>query len=92
MEARKQFMAHLASAFSIFSLALLAVPLAMRVGRSETFVNAAIALGISLSYYILSSAAAWVKQPALRPDILVWIPNLIVIGIAVRLIGRIQRH
>lgn len=92
MEARKQFMAHLASAFSIFSLALLAIPLAMRVGRSETFVNAAIALGISLSYYILSSAAAWVKQPAMRPDILVWIPNLVVIAIAVRLIRRIERH
>jgi len=92
MEARKQFMAHLASAFSVFSLALLAVPLAMRVGRSETFVNAAIALGISLSYYIMTSAAAWVKQPALRPDILVWIPNLIVLGIAVRLISRVQRH
>jgi lipopolysaccharide export system permease protein len=91
MEARKQLMAHFASAFSIFTLALLAIPLAMRVGRSETFVNAAIALGISLSYYILSSAAAWVKSPALRPDILVWIPNLIVLVIAIRLIKRIEQ-
>ncbi|MEI7603130.1 MAG: LptF/LptG family permease [Opitutae bacterium] len=88
MEARKQLMAHLASAFSIFSLALLAVPLAMRVGRSETFINAAIALGVCLSYYILSSAAAWVKSPALRPDLLVWLPNLIVLSLAVPLIRR----
>ncbi len=91
MEARKQLMAHLASAFSIFTLALLAIPLAMRVGRSETFVNAAIALGICLSYYVLSSVAMWVKSPALRPDILVWVPNLIVLFFAIRLIKRSEQ-
>jgi lipopolysaccharide export system permease protein len=90
MEARKQLMAHLASAFSIFALALLAIPLAMRVGRSETFVNAAIALGVCLSYYVLSSAAAWVKSPALRPDLLVWLPNLIVLSLAVHFIRKIN--
>ncbi len=91
MEARKQLMAHLASAFSIFTLALLAIPLAMRVGRSETFINAAIALGICLSYYVLSSVAMWVKSPALRPDILVWVPNLIVLFFAIRLIKRSEQ-
>lgn len=91
MEAKKQLMAHLASAFSIFALALLAIPLAMRVGRSETFVNASIALGISLSYYVLSSAAGWVKSPALRPDILVWVPNIIVLAIAFRLMKRSEQ-
>jgi lipopolysaccharide export system permease protein len=60
----------------------------MRVGRSETFVNAAIALGVCLSYYILSSAAAWVKSPALRPDLLVWLPNVIVLAIAVKLLKK----
>lgn len=35
MMPRTQLMSHLASAFSIFSLALLAVPLAVRVGRSK---------------------------------------------------------
>lgn len=91
MEAKKQLMAHLASAFSIFALALLAIPLAMRVGRSETFVNASIALGISLSYYVLSSAAGWVKSPSLRPDILVWVPNIIVLAIAFRLMKRSEQ-
>lgn len=92
MMPRTQLMAHLASAFSIFSLALLAVPLAVRVGRSETFVNAAIALGVALSYYILSSAAAWVKNPAWRPDLLIWLPNLIVVTVAVILLRRASRH
>ena len=89
---RTQLMAHLASAFSIFSLSLLAVPLAVRVGRSETFVNAAIALAVALSYYILSSAAAWVKNPALRPDLLIWLPNAVVLGVALTLLRRASRH
>ena len=92
MMPRTQLMAHFASAFSIFSLALLAVPLAVRVGRSETFVNAAIALAVALSYYVLSSAAGWVKNPALRPDLLVWLPNIIVVTLAVALLRRASKH
>jgi lipopolysaccharide export system permease protein len=92
MMPRTQLMTHLASAFSIFSLALLAVPLAVRVGRSETFVNAAVALAVALSYYVLSSAAAWVKNPVYRPDLLVWLPNLIVIIVAVVLLRRASKH
>ena len=92
MMPRTQLMSHLASAFSIFSLALLAVPLAVRVGRSETFVNAAVALAVALSYYVLSSAAAWVKNPAYRPDLLVWLPNLIVVIVAVSLLRRASKH
>ncbi len=92
MMPRTQLMAHLAAAFSIFSLALLAVPLAVRVGRSETFVNAAIALAVALSYYVLSSAAAWVKNPVFRPDLLVWLPNIIVVTLAVALLRRASKH
>jgi lipopolysaccharide export system permease protein len=91
MMARTQLMSHLASAFSVFSLALLAVPLAVRVGRSETFVNASIALAVALSYYLISSAAAWVKNPVYRPDLLIWLPNLIVVAIAVILLRRVSR-
>ena len=92
MVAKTQLMAHLASAFSVFSLAFLAVPLAVRVGRAETFVNAAVALVIALSYYLLSSMAAYVKDPALRPDLLVWVPNVIVVAAAWWLLRRASRH
>jgi len=90
--ATTQLMSHLASAFSVFSLAFLAVPLAVRVGRSETFVNAAIALGIALSYYLLTSMAAYVKDPDLRPDLLIWLPNVVVVGLAWTLLRRASRH
>ncbi|PHX57521.1 MAG: hypothetical protein CK553_04095 [Opitutia bacterium] len=92
MLATTQLMSHLASAFSVFSLAFLAVPLAVRVGRSETFVNAAIALGVALTYYLLTSMAAYVKDPDLRPDLLIWLPNVVVIGLAWTLLRRASRH
>jgi lipopolysaccharide export system permease protein len=92
MVAKTQLMAHLASAFSVFTLAFLAVPLAVRVGRSETFVNAALALAIALSYYLLSSMASYVKDPALRPDLLVWLPNLTVLVLGWFLLRRASRH
>ena len=92
MLAATQLMAHLASAFSVFSLAFLAVPLAVRVGRSETFVNAAIALGVALTYYLLTSMAAYVKDPDLRPDLLIWLPNVVVVGLAWTLLRRASRH
>lgn len=92
MLATTQLMAHLAGALSVFSLAFLAVPLAVRVGRSETFVNAAVALGVALSYYLLTSMAAYVKDPDLRPDLLIWLPNVVVVGVAWSLLRRASRH
>ena len=92
MLAMTQLMSHLASAFSVFSLAFLAVPLAVRVGRSETFVNATIALGVALSYYLLTSMAAYVKDPDLRPDLLIWLPNVVVVGLAWTLLRRASRY
>lgn len=92
MLAATQLMSHLAGAVSVFSLAFLAVPLAVRVGRSETFVNAAVALAVALSYYLLTSMAAYVKDPDLRPDLLIWLPNLVVLGVAWTLLRRASRH
>lgn len=92
MVARTQLMAHLAGAFSVFSLAFLAVPLAVRVGRAETFVNAAVALAIALTYYLLTSMAGYVKDPAYRPDLLVWAPNLLVVTLGWFLLRRAERH
>ena len=92
MVAKTQLMSHLAGAFSVFSLAFLAVPLAVRVGRAETFVNAAMALGIALSYYLLSSMASYVKDPGFRPDLLVWSPNVVVVALAWWLLRRASRH
>jgi lipopolysaccharide export LptBFGC system permease protein LptF len=33
-----------------------------------------------------------VKDPAFRPDLLVWLPNLVVLALAVVLLRRASRH
>lgn len=90
--ARTQLMAHLAGAGSVFSLAFLAIPLAVRVGRAETFVNAALALGVALSYYMLSSMVAYVQDPSWYPEALAWAPNLLVLAAGWALHRRAARH
>ena len=70
---------------------MLAVPLSLRVGRRETFVNAAVALGVALAYYTLASAAEWVTDPALRPDLLAWAPSLLVLALGTWLLRRADR-
>ena len=92
MLAATQFNAHLAGALCVFSLTLLAVPLAVRVGRAETFVNATLAVAVALGYYLLTEMVRYVKDPAWRPDLLVWVPNLIVLAVGVVLLRRAARN
>jgi lipopolysaccharide export system permease protein len=92
LEPLKQLNSHLASAVSVLTLSLLAVPLAVRVGRRETFVNAAVALGVALSFYVLSAMTAWAKAPEVHPELLIWVPNAVVLVAAVILLRRASRH
>ena len=78
LEARRQLHAHLAGAAAILALGLLAIPLSLRVGRSETLVNAGVGLGVALGHYLLTAAAGWVPSEAAPPAILAWTPTLIV--------------
>lgn len=82
-----------ALAFSVFSLAVFGVPLAIQVGRKETYANLGIALMIAMTYYFLIIMVSWLENvPALRPDLLIWLPNLIFQGIGFWMIYRASRH
>ena len=82
-----------ALAFSVFSLAVFSVPLAIQVGRKETYANLGIALIIAMTYYFLILMVSWLENvPALRPDLLIWLPNLIFQGIGFWMIYRLGRH
>jgi lipopolysaccharide export system permease protein len=77
----------------VFSLAIFGVPLAIHVGRKESSANLAIALVIAMTYYFLIIAVSWLEGvPALRPDILIWLPNIIFQGVGFYLIQRANRH
>lgn len=93
MQAQVQLQKNFAMAFSTFSLALFGVPLAIQVGRKETYANLAIALLVAMSYYFLVIVVSWVEDnPALRPDLLVWLPNLLFQTAGLALIIRTNRH
>ncbi len=81
-----------AMAASVFSLALFAVPLGIRVGRTETHANFAIAIAIAMTYYIVLVVIGWLEHsPNLRPDLLVWAPNIVAQVLGFGLLIRAQR-
>jgi len=82
----------LTTAFAIFSFALVAVPLGIKVSRKETSANLGVALLLILAYYFLIVVVKWLdNRPELRPDLLLWIPNLIFIVIGLFLSRRAAR-
>jgi len=66
-----------ATAFSVLSFALIAIPLGIKVSRKETSANLGLALALAMAYYFGTIVVGWVDgHPALRPDLLMWLPNI----------------
>lgn len=81
-----------ATAFAVFPLVLVAIPLAIRVSRKETAANFALALAVVLFYYFLTIVVGWTtRSAALHPEYLVWAPDLIVLAVGVWLYRRVER-
>jgi lipopolysaccharide export system permease protein len=84
---------NLAMAFSVLPMGLLALPLSFKTGRRETYVNAGLALGLGLIYYLLISVfEALQGKPQLHPEWLIWLPNVIFLSIGMRLMRRAAQH
>jgi lipopolysaccharide export system permease protein len=80
-------------AASLIALATVGIPLAIRTGRKETYANAMLALGLGLVYYFFVSMIASLDIPSrYHPEWLVWVPNLVMMGIGCALILRIRQH
>lgn len=72
----------LAFSFGVLSLAILAIPLGIKVGRSETHANLAVALALAMVYFVFTVFISWLEtSPHLRPDLLIWLPNFLFQGI-----------
>lgn len=66
-----------ATAFSVLSFALIAVPLGIKVSRKETSANLGVGLALAMAYYFATIVMGWFdNHPALRPDLLMWLPNV----------------
>jgi len=82
-----------AMAFSVFSLSLFAIPLGIRISRTETYANFALALIIALTYYLILIFIGWAERsPHLRPDLLVWGPNIVAQVLGFWLLWRAGKH
>lgn len=67
-----------ALAFSILSLALVGIPLAIKTGRSETSANLGLALLLTMGFYLIMTTAKWFEdRPDLYPQLLLWTPNFV---------------
>jgi lipopolysaccharide export system permease protein len=78
---------------AVFSFALIGVPLGIKVSRRETSANLGLALVLVLGFYLLTVAVKWLdRRPEFRPDLLLWLPNILFIGLAVWLFTRIDRR
>ena len=83
----------LSLSFAVFSFALIGVPLGIKVSRRETSANLGLALVLVLGFYLLTVMVKWLdRHPEYRPDLLLWIPNLLFVGLGLWLFTRIDRR
>ncbi len=80
------------TALAVLSLALVGVPLGIKVSRRETSANFGVAVVLTLTYYLMTVLVKVLdRHPEYRPDLLLWLPNLIMLGFGVWLFTRIER-
>lgn len=92
-ELNVQIQKKLAMAFSVLAMVLIAVPLGIKASRKETHANLAIALILAVTYYALVIMITWLDEfPRLRPDLLIWLPNIIFIILGFFLLRRANRN
>ena len=78
---------------AVFSFALIGVPLGIKVSRRETSANLGLALLLVLGFYLLTVMVKWLdRHPEYRPDLLLWLPNVLFIGLGLWLFTRIDRR
>lgn len=93
LRVQMQIQENFAMGLSVMSLCLVAIPLAIKVGRRETYANFAFALTLALTFYFMMVIVSWLEsKPDWRPDLLVWLPNLIFQGAGLVLMARANRR
>jgi lipopolysaccharide export system permease protein len=84
---------NIANAFGILAMTLLAIPLGIKVHRKDTALNIGIALCLGIGYYfIMAMFSLFGEYPHLRPDVLVWLPNVTLMVLGVSLFHRASQH
>ena len=78
---------------AVLSFALIGVPLGIKVSRRETTANLGLAVLLAGGWYFFTIMIGWLDQhPEYRPDLLLWLPNLICLGLSLWLFYRLDRR
>jgi lipopolysaccharide export system permease protein len=81
-----------ASSLAVLAMAIVAVPLGIKVSRKETSANLGIAVGLVLLYYFMSALTGLLQRsPNLGPEYWVWFPPLVFAVAGVWLFRRLDR-
>jgi lipopolysaccharide export system permease protein len=81
------------TALAALSFVIVGIPLGIKVSRRETSANLGVAVALALGYYFLTVMVGWLdRHPEYRPDLLLWAPNLIFIGLGIFLFRRVDRR
>jgi lipopolysaccharide export system permease protein len=80
------------TSLAVLSLALIGVPLGIKVSRRETSANFGVAVVLTLAYYLMTMAVKVLdRHPEYRPDLLLWLPNIILICVGAWMLNRVGR-
>jgi lipopolysaccharide export system permease protein len=78
---------------AVFALAFVAVPLGIQVSRRETSASLVLGVVIGLSYYAMTRAVDLLdRHPEVRPDLLLWLPIVLVFAVGIALFRHIDRR
>lgn len=88
-ELRTEFQKRMVFAFASICFVLVGIPLGIRAQRRESSIGMAIALVVSLGYYlVVILMTSMDKSYAVRPDLLIWLPVVLCAALAGYLIPK----
>ena len=74
------------------AFAVLGIPLGIKVHRGEKAIGFAVSVPLFLAYYVADLMIRQLKdKPHLHPEILQWLPNIIMVTIGILLLRKIYR-
>jgi lipopolysaccharide export LptBFGC system permease protein LptF len=91
--ARTEVSRRFAYALASFAFALVGVPLAITAQRKETSVGFLLSLAVAVVYFFIGIFIyGWREKPALHPEFLMWLPNVLCIALGGWLFVRMSRR
>ncbi len=91
-EVKAEIQRKISFAFATFSFVMVGLPLAIVTRRGEAVISFSLSLGVVAIYYVLSIWGKTLAVNGILPAVIsLWLPNLIVVGVAAFLMAKVVR-